>query len=486
MSQHPISRFLRLLSSRLRPSQKLRWTPEGVGYGLVWIILLATGLYQQINLVLLITGLAAGPIVASLLVSRATLRGLRLSRRAPSFVFSRDILAIDYQLENIKSFRDALAMTSVDSIVPEITGSKSGGTLTATVFFPRVPGRDRARSTWQTVAPSRGRYRFRSIDLITRSPFGLMERRETVEAPGTLLVYPEVGILTRQWRRVFREATETRRGRRHDRSSQQLEYHGLRDYRPGDSPRLIHWRTSARVGVPMVKEFEQQSEQDVAVLLDPWVPKSRPEPEIREALELSIKFAATVSMEICRNQGRRMLLGWAGSTPELRQGPASIRLLHELLSCLALMRGTSEGSLAELLDAVPAPMLREAMLIIVSTRSVNLGEVLSETRKLGDGSSIRLGGRTLVLDASRGDLESFLQFRSGNQVQPSRPTDDGKLTTSVEKTNPTQNPSTSSDGREDPSIRDRAIILEKPNSGPDRSIEDSPSLSTLQYEKEND
>ena len=37
----------------------------------------------------------------------------------------------------------------------------------------------------------------------------------------------------------------------------QTDFHGLRTFQPADSPRWIHWRTSARRGELMVKEFEE-------------------------------------------------------------------------------------------------------------------------------------------------------------------------------------------------------------------------------------
>src|SRR5206468_4952775 len=139
----------------------------------------------------------------------------------------------------------------------------------------------------------------------TRAPFGLLERRVTFNTPADLVVYPAVGQLARRWHQIHRESAETKRGRRHDRTAQQQEYHGLRDYRPGDSPRWIHWRTTARIGKPMVKEFEQLNEQDLSVLIDPWLPRSKVTPEQRESLERVIRFAATVCLETCRHLGRR-------------------------------------------------------------------------------------------------------------------------------------------------------------------------------------
>ena len=103
----------------------------------------------------------------------------------------------------------------------------------------------------------------------------------------------------------------------------------------------------------MVKEFEQQNEQDLAILLDPWLPRTKVTAEQREALEQAIRFAATVCLETCRRQGRRLLLGWTGPTPGVRQGPASVKLLHELLEQLAVLRPSAEGRLAALLDVLP-------------------------------------------------------------------------------------------------------------------------------------
>jgi hypothetical protein len=172
----------------------------------------------------------------------------------------------------------------------------------------------------------------------------------------------------------------------------------------------VHWRTSARRGELMVKEFEQQNEQDVAILIDPWLPRTRTAPEQREALELAISFAATLCVETCRHQGLRLVLGWTGATPGVRQGPASVKLLHELLEQLAMMRVANEGGLAELFDVMPPAVLREALLVIVSTRPLNLTEEAERSARLS-GSSVRgLSGRVLFFNASQGELAPVFQF----------------------------------------------------------------------------
>ncbi|MBX6315984.1 MAG: DUF58 domain-containing protein, partial [Isosphaeraceae bacterium] len=115
-SQGVFGRLARLAARGLRPNQQLRWTREGIGYFIVWVAVLFTGLYQQSNLVLLTAGLAAGPIAASILVSAAMLRGLVVTRRSPAYVFSGDPLVLDYTLEVPRRRTAALALTVLSLI----------------------------------------------------------------------------------------------------------------------------------------------------------------------------------------------------------------------------------------------------------------------------------------------------------------------------------------------------------------------------------
>ena len=161
----------------------------------------------------------------------------------------------------------------------------------------------------------------------------------------------------------------------------------------------------------MVKEFEQQHEQDLAILIDPWLPKTKVTAEQRDSLEEAIKFVATLCYETCRHAGRRMTLGWSWARgPALRHGPSSIKLLHEFLEQLAMMRATAEGGLSSLLDALPPSTLREAVFVVVSTRPINLHEEAERTSRLSGASARGLLARVTLLDASRGDLTDFIKF----------------------------------------------------------------------------
>ena len=70
--------LVRRVVLRLWPNQRLRWTREGLIYILIWLGLLAAGLNEQINLILLLAGAAAGPIVGR---SLTAIRSILLPHR---------------------------------------------------------------------------------------------------------------------------------------------------------------------------------------------------------------------------------------------------------------------------------------------------------------------------------------------------------------------------------------------------------------------
>jgi uncharacterized protein (DUF58 family) len=41
------------------------------------------------------------------------------------------------------------------------------------------------------------------------------------------------------------------------------EFAGLRNYQRGDSPRSVHWKSFPKLGVPMVKQFQETLEQEL-------------------------------------------------------------------------------------------------------------------------------------------------------------------------------------------------------------------------------
>jgi len=72
------------------------------------------------------------------------------------------------------------------------------------------------------------------------------------------------------------------------------EFHGLRDYRPGDPLRHIHWRSWARTGKPVVKKYEDEYFVRHAMILDTYG-KSASAQQFEEAVSVAASLALNVS-----------------------------------------------------------------------------------------------------------------------------------------------------------------------------------------------
>ena len=79
------------------------------------------------------------------------------------------------------------------------------------------------------------------------------------------------------------------------------ELFGIREYRPGDSLRRIHWRSSARHGELVVREYEPPGMRTVSILVDP-APSS-------SALADQIARIAASEAWDCIREGGRVALG---------------------------------------------------------------------------------------------------------------------------------------------------------------------------------
>ena len=94
----------------------------------------------------------------------------------------------------------------------------------------------------------------------------------------------------------------------------------------------------------------------------------------------------------------------------MRQGQASVRLLHEVLESLAMMKPNHELSLHQLLDIMPAVTLREAIFVVVTTRPMQLAEEAAKSERLRNATGRGLSNRLILLDVSRGELDGLVEF----------------------------------------------------------------------------
>jgi uncharacterized protein (DUF58 family) len=114
-------------------------------------------------------------------------------------------------------------------------------------------------------AERRGVYRFDTIGLSAGDLFGESVADEDRRVPATLIVRPRTVPVRRfEAARDRSGVLRARRGLIEDPS----RFAGVRPYAPGDPVRHIHWRATARLGVPVVKRFDPSRDREVTIALD--------------------------------------------------------------------------------------------------------------------------------------------------------------------------------------------------------------------------
>ncbi len=143
------------------------------------------------------------------------------------------------------------------------------------------------------------------------------------------------------------------------------EMFGVREYRPGDPLRRIHWRSSARHGELIVREFEPPGVQTLGIFCDP----SPPTPEAADQIA---RIAASEAWD-CLRAGGRVVLWSPGAEPS--QSNES-RSLWSLLEWLARYPYKAD-------ELHPQPQRVTDAIAVVSTANPDIEDAFESVRQRG-------------------------------------------------------------------------------------------------------
>lgn len=237
---------------------------------------------------------------------------------------------------------------------------------------------ERVRRRYRVVASRRGYHRFGPAEIRTGDPFGFVSAHEEVDRTDYLIVYPRVlpvSAFNLPLKQPFGDGKPVR-----PLMEDPLRFSGVRPYEPGDLPRRIHWRATARSGQLQSKQFEPSALPVVALFLDVNTFEHFWQGLDPERLERAI--SATASLAAFALEERRQV-GLYANAP-LYHGQRFIHIapgrhpaqLARILEALALLIPHT-GDRIETLLAREAPRLPWGATLVVVTGYVTPG--LEET-----------------------------------------------------------------------------------------------------------
>lgn len=191
----------------------------------------------------------------------------------------------------------------------------------------------------------RGYIRFDRSRISRPDPLGLIRAFKSSKNEDRLLVLPRtysIPPVQLKGKRKYQQGGMTLASTVGD----SQEFMSLRDYKPGDPLRAIHWRSYAKTGHPVVKEFQDEFFVRQGLLLDTFIEDKTAE-VFEEAVSLSASFIVTQ-----RQQDSLLDLMFVG-TESYRftsgRGLSQLESMLEILACVEPCREQKFDVLDELI-----------------------------------------------------------------------------------------------------------------------------------------
>ncbi len=233
----------------------------------------------------------------------------------------------------------------------------------------------------ETVCALRGEFQLGPLTVISGDPFGLFRSPRRVGATDRLMVYPMTVDLNRVILPVgFLSGGDAQRQLTHQITTNASS---IRDYVPGDSINRIHWRSTARTGDIMVKEFELDPLVDIWLFSDFSAGSLVEDPALKRsghfgsiipsALRIppsTEEYGAIIAASLAKYFiDDQRVVGYAAYTPyrQLFLPDRGSRQITRIFQALAVARSTSTYSLREVLSLEMHQFTRGTTVMIITS-----------------------------------------------------------------------------------------------------------------------
>ncbi len=149
---------------------------------------------------------------------------------------------------------------------------------------------------------------------------------------------------------------------------QGLDFDDFREYTPGDDPRFIDWKVTARTGTPYVRKFHEEREQVLLLAVDASGSMRYAGPQSEDTkLEYAAQIAAVLAYSAALNGDKAGLLlygnGEHSYLPPAKGTQQCLRIVREILSAV---NGKGDDSFAHVAKEILHTQHKRTMLVLMS------------------------------------------------------------------------------------------------------------------------
>jgi uncharacterized protein (DUF58 family) len=295
-----------------------RVSPAGwIYFGGILLVALAA-LNTGNNLLFLVLACLIAIILMSGILSSITLSGVEMRLSLPEHIFAGQPVRATIELQNDKHTLPSFSLR-VEAVKPK--NAPAPAMLETPVYFPYVPKRDRVQQAVPMTFTRRGVHRQDTFRIVTRFPFGFLQKARRMDMNTEAIVYPSVAPSEE-----FVEILPGLHGALESLSKGRgQDLYALRGYVANDSVRHVHWKASARSGSLMVREFTREDDCRVLLVLDPHISsvlKAESTPTAQTAAERFERAVTLCAALTWHFYERNALLQFRSAEVETRLAPA--------------------------------------------------------------------------------------------------------------------------------------------------------------------
>ncbi|MCE1247048.1 MAG: DUF58 domain-containing protein [Firmicutes bacterium] len=200
------------------------------------------------------------------------------------------------------------------------------------IMIPYLYDKDEVKFRINLTAEKRGVYKLDKISVDSPFPVGVVRVGYSYKKIRKILVYPAFKPLT-QFNIPVGKKLQPGGILLASNIGESTEFLGTREFREGDSPRMIHWKSWARLDKPIVKEFQEEYFCRIALLIDTFIPKKSPE-GVYNDFEALLSLGASISDYLSRQE---YIIDIVAAGPQIYylQAGRSLAYLDQILDILA-------------------------------------------------------------------------------------------------------------------------------------------------------
>ena len=350
-------------------------TTQGWYYLFVVLFIVGGAIMREVNMLVILSGMLFGPLLLHWRLTISSLENLSFRRKFNNPTMAGVETRMEILLENHHR-RWGVWFVQLHDRIRKVNQDSPADASEIQLAVPYIFGRSVARIPFTWDIAQRGIYEMGPLYIESRFPFGLIRARRTLRDRESIIVCPQLGKLTPQWRRVIESDHHGLSGSFSRQGRSEGDYYAMRQWRSGDSTRWIHWRTTARLGELMVRQYEQQRDRAVGIVLD----LSEFSAEAKNAdsnkknhhavvMEIAVSMVATIVNDLCSRNGSYFSLTIAGTNASHFSATPSQNVTRTVLESLAVVNPGNGEALHDSFQWLSHEGQQGMTVVIVSTRS---------------------------------------------------------------------------------------------------------------------